>query len=482
MLRSAATPTASSSSSSKQQQQQQQQQQQLSRRGMQRAMLPWHELLPSDVEREQAWRIWDVDGDGSLDLDEVTRAITLSFPELAPSPGALRRAFKAADNGDGLVSRREFRMLLEYIGYFTVLVDKFKQIDTDGSGTLSISEFTKGSAVLGLRTRGGQPLSTHAIASHFKAMDADGSGTVDFDEFAVWAVHQQVGRPPNTGRTAGQTETPEYERREREQEALRASSATQIYSPWKARAIGRYPQDDNAATLHSSDLQFDVGDIVSVTSKHCETWWTGAAHGRHGTFPRTLVKLLPPGSRDAEVQAIEHEEARTRVRTRVPPRGGSGSGGGGGGGGGGNTAGARSAAPPAAGIVTRRDAGVGGARTPHARPALVLPTTDELARTFRLWDPNGFGELGVVELRGLVKTLWPQFDHPMAFDRSCRALRLEEIGAGAVHSVPDLGLFLKAVAYCEQHYDASEYSCSHVHSHAPCQVGRCIHGHALVVG
>ena len=33
---------------------------------------------------------------------------------------------------------------------------------------------------------------------------------------------------------------------------------------------------------------------------------------------------------------------------------------------------------------------------------------------------------------------------------------LYEVGDGAVHSVSDLGLFLRAIAYCEKHYDTSK--------------------------
>jgi hypothetical protein len=33
---------------------------------------------------------------------------------------------------------------------------------------------------------------------------------------------------------------------------------------------------------------------------------------------------------------------------------------------------------------------------------------------------------------------------------------LAEVGGGAVHSVADLGLFLRAVAYCQQRYDTSK--------------------------
>jgi len=55
-----------------------------------------------------------------------------------------------------------------------------------------------------------------------------------------------------------------------------------------------------------------------------------------------------------------------------------------------------------------------------------------------------------------VRTLWPSFEHAEAFERACRALRLVQVGDDALHSVRDLGLFLKAVSYCEEHWDAME--------------------------
>ena len=55
-----------------------------------------------------------------------------------------------------------------------------------------------------------------------------------------------------------------------------------------------------------------------------------------------------------------------------------------------------------------------------------------------------------------MRTLWPSFEHAEAFERACRALRLVQVGDDALHSVRDLGLFLKAVSYCEEHWDAME--------------------------
>ena len=265
-----------------------------------------------------------------------------------------------------------------------------------------------------------------------------------------------AGAPPRHMVEGATSETPERERELRAQAQLAADTATQIYSPWKARAIESHPPEDSG-TIHKSDLQFSKGDIVTVTSKHCTEWWTGAAHGRHGTFPRRSVKLLPPGTHDRQVQQIEREEAKTRVRLQP----------------------AAAADPTAA---ARKARGRGGRKQRGGRKTttvhLALPPPEEWSRLFRIWDPNGFGEIGALhrlslefnssfavtrawwaarpELRSLVRTLWPSFDHAEAFERACRALRLVRVGDDALHSVRDLGLFLKAVSYCEERWDAME--------------------------
>jgi hypothetical protein len=61
----------------------------------------------------------------------------------------------------------------------------FREIDTDGGGTLARSE------VGALASAMGEPLSALELDEAMAAMDADGSGEVDFDELKAWFAQQQ---------------------------------------------------------------------------------------------------------------------------------------------------------------------------------------------------------------------------------------------------------------------------------------------------
>jgi Ca2+-binding EF-hand superfamily protein len=207
---------------------------------------------PTEEERELAWRRWDVDGDGTLDLGEVVRGLELSFS--FTDRILVDRAFRATDNGDGRISRREFRLLLAYLAFFSRLRHQFTQLDVDGSGELSLHEFQmvrraglciaavatttaaatasapgaphlqpvrissptsprtadwQGVESLGLRLRGGQLITPERATAEFRELDIDASGSVSFDEFCVWAAHNRVGRPPHRDESCGRSETPE---------------------------------------------------------------------------------------------------------------------------------------------------------------------------------------------------------------------------------------------------------------------------------
>jgi len=50
----------------------------------------------------------------------------------------LRMAYKASDdgNGDGLIDKSEFPMMLEYVQYFNRMYGAFKEIDGSGDGMI----------------------------------------------------------------------------------------------------------------------------------------------------------------------------------------------------------------------------------------------------------------------------------------------------------------------------------------------------------
>ena len=200
--------------------------------------------------------------------------------------------------------------------------------------------------------------------------------------------------------------------------------SSEIYSPWCARAIAPYPAPGQRT--HPSDLQFEAGDLISLTSKHCDEWWTGykvlpSGTRAHGTFPRKLVKILPPDSKDHEVANRGGVNSNSQV--------GDGSGG--------WTTGTRKQRPPTA---NSRGAAASDERRPRrqietaATPrsiigsgvgALTVPEDQaELAVLFRIWDPDGSRELRRHELQGAVQSLWRQFNHPLAFDRAARCVSI----------------------------------------------------------
>ena len=106
--------------------------------------------MPNKEERARIFRRMDYNGNGVLSLAEIDKAVVELWPQLN-NKQVLMRAYQAADvNGDGLIGRREFRLLLQYVLYFHRLWDRFDAIDTDHDHRLTLSEFTNGCSLLGI--------------------------------------------------------------------------------------------------------------------------------------------------------------------------------------------------------------------------------------------------------------------------------------------------------------------------------------------
>ena len=142
--------------------------------------------VPTQKERAKLFRRMDSNGSGTLSLAEIDKAVLELWPAFDHKP-ALMRAYKAADvSGDGLIGRREFRLLLKYLVYFNDLWDKFEEIDENGDRRLSAEEFAHGGAVVGLA------LTAEEAAAEFAKVDADGGGFVRFEEFCSWAARTHL--------------------------------------------------------------------------------------------------------------------------------------------------------------------------------------------------------------------------------------------------------------------------------------------------
>jgi len=143
--------------------------------------------IPSKEERAKVFRKMDNNGNGTLSLAEIDKAVIALWPSFNQKP-ALMRAYKAADvDGNGFVNRKEFRLLLEYLIYFNKIWDKFDEIDTSDDRKLDMDEFKKGCKILG------ETISGSEAEKEFKGMDKNGGGSVLFDEFCVWIAKRQVG-------------------------------------------------------------------------------------------------------------------------------------------------------------------------------------------------------------------------------------------------------------------------------------------------
>jgi Ca2+-binding EF-hand superfamily protein len=142
--------------------------------------------LPGREERNALFDRFDANGNGGLSLAEIDKAVVELWPHF-DHKRALMRAYKAADtSGDGLIKRREFRLLLKYIVYFNDLWDTFEALDTNDDHRLTQSEFREGVSALKMK------LGAEEVAAAFETMDADGGGYVLFDEFCGWCAKAMV--------------------------------------------------------------------------------------------------------------------------------------------------------------------------------------------------------------------------------------------------------------------------------------------------
>ena len=129
----------------------------------------------------------DVNGNGLISLAEIDKLITHMYPKFNNKP-ALIRAYHAADmNGDGLITKKEFKSLWKYIEYFNKAWHKFEVIDKDNDRKLSFAEFEAMSLELF-----DMQFKDKEAAYVFELIDTNGGGAITFTEFCSFMIKRKI--------------------------------------------------------------------------------------------------------------------------------------------------------------------------------------------------------------------------------------------------------------------------------------------------
>jgi calmodulin len=155
-----------------------------------RTQIVHDEERPLLEEARKMFSSVDMDGSDALDDEEVRQLVKRLGFELTDKEHAEAMVAMDADGG-GEVDFEEFyawwivlRKRFDYTLHAEA-VKLFKEVDTDGGGTLSRDEVVELGEKLGLYFHGTE------LDEAMAAMDEDGSGEVDFHEFYEWWVERK---------------------------------------------------------------------------------------------------------------------------------------------------------------------------------------------------------------------------------------------------------------------------------------------------
>jgi Ca2+-binding EF-hand superfamily protein len=150
----------------------------------------------ANPEYQQAFRRFDTDGSGTIDLNELNSALQAVeqsveggtpqalFPHPFDPTTLIWLAAKYAAKGGGVIGHHEFCEMMQYL---EVLKNIFGQIDADRSGNISVAELSRALSLSGFNVTGfpggGDALSLMVAKKIGSAYDLDGNGVLTFDEF-----------------------------------------------------------------------------------------------------------------------------------------------------------------------------------------------------------------------------------------------------------------------------------------------------------
>ena len=139
-------------------------------------------------EFREAFRVFDVDGSGSIEADEL-RKLMASVGQI-PSDEELSEMIRIADaDGSGEVDFYEFVALMAHKmadpANFTAVSEAFKIFDTDGSGYLDKSEIRR------IMINAGEPVTWEDVNICLDDLDLNKDGLIDIDEFSALVLEEQ---------------------------------------------------------------------------------------------------------------------------------------------------------------------------------------------------------------------------------------------------------------------------------------------------
>ena len=132
-------------------------------------------------ELKDAFSLFDKDGDGSIDYDELRTVMTSLGHNLTTTE--LQEMIDEVDSdGNGKIEFSEFiTMMTQKIktcSYHNEVLQVFKILDKDGSGSISEVELREVMASIG------EDVTDEEIREMIHEADTDGSGQVNFKQFA----------------------------------------------------------------------------------------------------------------------------------------------------------------------------------------------------------------------------------------------------------------------------------------------------------
>mmetsp|Transcript_1591 Transcript_1591/g.1914 ORF Transcript_1591/g.1914 Transcript_1591/m.1914 type:complete len:200 (-) Transcript_1591:1290-1889(-) len=126
--------------------------------------------------------LFDEDGNGTIDIDELEKMISKLTETAAPSRKKLEAMMESVDaDGDGTIDFREFVTLMtnrvKHDDPDQEIIDAFNEFDKDGSGQIDKAELKQVFKALGIK------VDDAGLEDIVKLADKNDDGEIDFEEF-----------------------------------------------------------------------------------------------------------------------------------------------------------------------------------------------------------------------------------------------------------------------------------------------------------